>query len=380
MKYGNFAFKMCLSFTCLIAVLIIFKPAIAGDWPTYQCDSRRSGITSERLNMPLSELWVYTSKHPPRRAWPDPANQDFWHNLQKLNPLVIYDRAFQLVAAGNAVYFGSSADDKVYSLDALTGEERWAFFTGGPVRLAPSIYAGKAYIGCDDGFVYCLDAADGDLIWKYKAATGNRKIPGNGRMISVWPVRTGVLVDNGIAYFGAGLFPKEGVYLCALNAQNGSEMWLNKPGISPQGYLLASPTRLYVPTGRTAPVVFGRPDGKRLRSISCPRAEGGAYALLTGDTIISGPGTKLREMNPTTGDQIATFAGSHMIVTDEVSYLLSDDGKLSAIDRAVFAAVRKQRSEIAGEHKELSSQLLEMRKERETLDGEARESRLASKR
>jgi len=371
MKYRNPVFRACISLVCFIFAFAAFKTALAEDWPTYRHDSQRSGVTSERLKMPLSEQWAYTSKHPPRRAWPDPANEDFWHDLKELNPLVIYDRAFQTVAVGDALYFGSSADDKIYSLDASTGEERWSFFTDAPVRLAPSIFEGKVYVGSDDGTVYCLDAANGSLLWEYRAASSNRKIPGNGRMISVWPVRTGVLVEDGIAYFGAGLFPREGVYMYALNARDGSEIWVNTPSnLSPQGYLLASPTRLYVPTGRTAPVVFGRPDGKRLRTISTPRAEGGTYALLTKGTIISGPGTKLREMNPTTGDQIATFAGRHIIVTDEVSYLLSNDGELSAIDRTMFSTVRKQRATIAAERKKLSSELSDMREKRETLDGE----------
>ena len=39
--------------------------------------------------------------------------------------------------------------------------------------------------------------------------------------MSVWPVRTGVVVENGVAYFGAGLFPQEGQYLCAVSAADG---------------------------------------------------------------------------------------------------------------------------------------------------------------
>ena len=35
-----------------------------------------------------------------------------------------------------------------------------------------------------------------------------------GEMISRWPVRTGVLIDGDTAYFGAGVFPHEMIYLC----------------------------------------------------------------------------------------------------------------------------------------------------------------------
>ncbi|MCA9444531.1 MAG: PQQ-like beta-propeller repeat protein, partial [Candidatus Omnitrophica bacterium] len=142
----------------------------------------------------------------------------------------------------DSVYFGSSSDDKVYCLDSKTGEERWAYYTDGPVRLAPTLNNGKVYVGSDDGNAYCLSAKDGSLIWKYQAAPENYRLSGNGRVVSKWPVRTGVLIRDGIAYFGAGLFKWEGVYLCALDAETGEEIWKNKvENLTPQGYLLASP-------------------------------------------------------------------------------------------------------------------------------------------
>ena len=80
-------------------------------------------------------------------------------------------------------------------------------------------------------------------------------------MISRWPVRTGVLVDNGVAYFGAGVFPHENVYLYAVNAIDGSVIWkqdnlsaedAGRNDLSPQGYLLASDELLFVPSGRSS--------------------------------------------------------------------------------------------------------------------------------
>jgi len=354
---------VCAAFACFA---IICNLAIAADWTTYQHDNSRSGVTSESLNLPLGEQWRYISKHAPRQAWPEPARQDFWHNLYGLRAKVRYDQTFHLVVAGNAAYFGSSADDKVYCLDVSTGEERWSFFTGGPVRLAPTIWDGKVYFGSDDGCAYCLKTGDGELVWKYKAAPDDRMIPGNSRMISACPVRTSVLVRNGVAYFCAGLFPKEGVYLCALNADNGTEIWKQTTAISPQGYLLSSETRLYVPTGRTAPAIFNREDGKSLGGLSCPLAEGGTYALLTGDTLVSGPGKGLRAFDTGTKDQIATFAGHRMIVADKVSYLLSDS-KLSAIDRAAYSTVMKRRAEIVEERKKLAGELSPLREKRKEL-------------
>jgi len=49
-------------------------------------------------------------------------------------------------------------------------------------------------------------------------------------MLSLWPLRTGVLVDEGVAYFGAGIFPAEGVFLYAVDADEGREIWRNDAG------------------------------------------------------------------------------------------------------------------------------------------------------
>jgi len=73
-----------------------------------------------------------------------PAKQDFYHHHDDLRETVAYDRAFQVVGAGQTIFFASSADDKVYALDARTGRTRWMFFTEGPVRFAPCVADGRS--------------------------------------------------------------------------------------------------------------------------------------------------------------------------------------------------------------------------------------------
>jgi outer membrane protein assembly factor BamB len=80
---------------------------------------------------------------------------------------------------------------------------------------------GKVFVGSDDGYAYCLDAASGKLVWKLRAGPHDERILARGRMISRWPVRTGMLVDDGIAYFGAGVFPHEKVFIYAVEAATG---------------------------------------------------------------------------------------------------------------------------------------------------------------
>jgi outer membrane protein assembly factor BamB len=225
-------------------------PSSVVGWPTYNRDLRRSGYTPETLKLPLSPGWTYQAMQPPAPAWPAPAKQDFWHNKDELPARVTYDRAFHLDSDGRRLIFDSSAEDHVTCIDAHTAVLQWRFTTEGPVRLAPTIDQGRVYFGSDDGFAYCLDLHQGKLLWKYRAAPSDRRIPGNQRIISAWPVRSGVVVDRGQARFSAGLFPAQGTYQFAVDAQAGTLVAKGALNFSPQGYLQRRGTRLMVAHGR----------------------------------------------------------------------------------------------------------------------------------
>jgi len=338
--------------------LICANPAStkAEDWPTFMHDKHRSGVTGERLELPLAESWMLKTAHAPQPSWPGPAKQDFWHRQFNLRSTVTYDRAFHIVGVGDTIYFASSADDKIYALDSKTGHQRWTFFTEGPVRLAPCISGGKVYTASDDGHVYCLSADDGSLVWKHKGAAGEHLIPGNSRIISMWPIRSGLLVDKGNLYFAAGLFPNQGTFLSALSAQDGSVKWKQKVSISPQGYMLASDERLYVPTGRTNPGIFARTDGAALGDL--PSA-GGTFALLTENVLFTGPGLRTKELDASdveTRDKIATFGGLRMLVSGPTAYMQSEN-QLSAFDRGAYLEFSKERNRLIRQREAIKERL-----------------------
>jgi outer membrane protein assembly factor BamB len=246
-----------------IAVFIDMSVVNAADWPTYRGNIARSGSTTESINSDLHLQWTYVPTHAPVPAWPVPAEE---------MPRNHSDNAYHACIADGSVYFGSSVTNEVMCLDIASGSRKWSFYAQGPVRFAPTVYEGKVYFGSDDGYAYCLDAKDGNQIWNYRAGVSGEKVIGNGRMISLWPVRTSVLVDNGEVFFAAGVFPYEGLYICALNAVSGEVIWKNDTigdrshelqfgGISPAGYLLASKSMIYVPSGRSLPVAFDRKTG-----------------------------------------------------------------------------------------------------------------------
>ena len=251
-----------------VFVLAVLSAATlrAGDWPQYRADAARSGSVPESLAVPLTLAWTYESAHAPAPAWPT-------------NVRLRFDQAFQPIIAGGVLFFGSSVDGKVYALDAATGQERWTFFTDGPVRFAPAAWEQRVYVTSDDGYLYCLSAKNGRLVWKFRGGPDNRMVLGNDRMTSAWPARGGPVVSDGIVYFGAGIWPSDGFHLHALDARDGKVLWSNREtgsiymaqphegafarsGVASQGYLVASGANLFVPTGRAVPAVFDRLTGK----------------------------------------------------------------------------------------------------------------------
>jgi outer membrane protein assembly factor BamB len=298
-----------------------------------------------------------------------------------------FDPVFYVTAVGNSVYFGSSVDDSAHCLNAETGVEKWTFFTDAPIRLPPSWYKGKVYFGSDDGYAYCLDAEKGTLLWKHKPAVDDRFIPSNGKLISLWPCRTGVLVQNGKAYFAASLLPWKPSYLCAIDADTGSDTGAglykslyNEMTI--QGAMLASSTKLYLSQGRQRPIVCNLATGKILGSIG-NSGDGGVYALLTEDsTFVHGHGQnhrahgELRGFNAQTTDSLATFSGATcMVATNNMAYLHAN-GELSAFDRIRYLDLKRHINTLSRQSKDINARIKKLGEKSNNEEGKRLKERL----
>jgi len=372
----NIRFSIYLSVFCLLISLIFLNLANSENWTTYRYNNARTGVTPEKLTAPLSLQWEFKTVHSPKPAWPKPGEE---------LPRMHFDSVYHVTVANNTVYFGSSVNNKIYAIDSESGETRWTFFTEGPIRFAPSIWEEKIYFGSDDGYVYCLQAKNGNLVWKYRPGPSDEKVIGTGRMISLWPIRTSVLVDNDVAYFGAGVFPYEGIYICALDADDGTVIWKNDTmgdkahelafgGISPQSYLVVSENILYVPSGRAMPAAFDRETGQFLRYLPAGHS-GGTWALVSEGELIagvdtSGGPTKTVFDNKTgrrKGYAYAWFPGLDMVVTHEVSYTLTKEG-IKAISRGAYPHLTEKAGRIREDQKKLTSMLSDLKRKAEEVD------------
>ncbi len=338
----------------------------AGDWPTYRHDNRRSGVSPEQLRAQLSEAWVYKSPAPPQTAWSGPAKWDAFSGNKGLQSMRNFDPAFFVTSVGNDVYFGSSVDNAVHCLDAGTGRERWVFFTDSAVRFPPSAVNGRLYFGSDDGHAYCIDAKSAAEVWRYRPLVDRRHTPSNGKLISLWPCRTGVLVQGRRAYFAASMLPWEKSYLCAVDVMTGKPegegcFETQQTGVTLQGALLASTDSLYVPQGRAAPLVYEKSTGKSRGSI--PNA-GGTYCLLTDeDQLISGPQNQkekdpvIRVADGARRSHLLTFRGTNrMLVNRQFAYLHQGEN-LTALDRVSYVRLQDEKRQLLARQASLAKQL-----------------------
>ncbi len=313
-------------------------------WPTAMGNNQRNNFSPFQLNFPLYKNWQCQAVKP-EPAWPAPAV----HNprvKQQLSPTLTFDRALYTVGMGRLLYFSSTADNTVYALDAGTGKMKWRFVCGAPVRMASYLYRGRVYVGADDGILYCLSSKSGQLIWK-RAAKSSRYFVGNGRLMSRQPIRCGICIEDNKVYFTTGLFPSEDCYLVAVDATTGKDIWEQKIDVSPQGFLLSSPSRLFLPTGRTPFIEFNRTTGKSLRQLGNisswgSNLVGGSRAIVVEDKIVTGPseGGQFHLFSPDKKEKIVRSNGLHMIIRGRYTYILGHK-ELVAIDRGSYLDLKE---------------------------------------
>ena len=242
----------------------------SGDWPMWRHDTLRSGVTTEELGEKLHLQWS-REVTPASVAWPNESRLHF-------------DSSIEPIVKGKRMFVGSPVEGSVTAFDTDTGRELWRFYSDGPVRFAPVAWNDTVCFGSDDGYLYSLEAASGKLRWKVRGAPEERadyRQLGNNRLVSLWPVRGGPVIEKGVVYFGAGIWPSMGVFVKAVDADTGEVKWANgdinylskvridhnllaEAALSPQGYCLFADGKVVVPNGRSMPARFDPATGELL--------------------------------------------------------------------------------------------------------------------
>ncbi|MGQ7870931.1 outer membrane protein assembly factor BamB family protein [Sunxiuqinia sp. sy24] len=305
------------------------------DWPQFKKDNYRSANSPLELDLKTQgEAWVYQASQKPVPAWYGPAKEDAYAVSGPLPSMRDYDLSYYPIIVGSKLYYGSSSDDAVHCINADTGKEKWHFTTDGPIRIAPTYDNGNLYFGSDDGYVYCVDARKGKLIWKYSPSPANhQKVLNNGRLISFWPIRTGVLIEGGIAYFGASMLPWKKSFVCAVNVETGQPDIAgtyvkehNDMNMTLEGAMASTGSMLIQPQGRISPAFLNKTTGEKKGQLA---GTGGCFVLVTPDqNVVHGHSSRFKsivespiEKNP----EFMTFKeGKEMVVKGDTSYVLNE--------------------------------------------------------
>lgn len=180
------------------------------------------------------------------------------------------------VVADGTVYFGSG-DGNLYALDAATGDLRWKFRTGDVVHASPAYADGVVYFGSWDSYFYAVDARTGAQKWRFHG--GEDPLIHNQVGFQSSPA-----VVDGVVYTGC-----RDAKLYALDAATGAEKWHYDAGGS---WVISSPA---VTRGR---VIFGTSDSSLYVVLDAAtgkpivEAKGKAYVFsspaVAGDVVLVG--------------------------------------------------------------------------------------------
>ena len=124
-----------------------------------------------------------------------------------------YDNYLSSPAVVNGAVFFGSGDGNLYALDAASGDLRWKFATGDVVHASPAVVDGTVFVGSWDSYFYAVDAATGKEKWRFHG--GEDAVMHNQVGFQSSPT-----VVNGTVYTGCR---DSNVY--SLDAATGKENW-----------------------------------------------------------------------------------------------------------------------------------------------------------
>jgi outer membrane protein assembly factor BamB len=186
-------------------------PTSASDWPMYRANPSRGSSIAKGPGATLVKKW----EAPVGRG-------RLTHGRMTLERTGLT----QAVSAWGLVIVSDLEGLRVVALDKNSGKQKWIFPVGSRVEFSPSLYKGLCLFGARDGWVYCLDANTGRLVYKLLAAPAEAYIGGREGIQSLWPAH-GVAVIDGVAYTATGVVTNMhgGITLCAFRPETGQLLW-----------------------------------------------------------------------------------------------------------------------------------------------------------
>jgi outer membrane protein assembly factor BamB len=205
------------------------------EWPTYRRDAWRSSCTAAAAPPTLQPLWsVAADNGASASAWKEMWTAPYLDDSSITPPTV----------AEGLVFVAAAESHQVVAFDARTGQERWRHYANGRIDTPPTVTEGLCLFGTHAGWIYCLTAADGQLVWRLRIGPEDRRIMAHGQLESAWPAPGAVLVDRGVVYTAAGrhFLADGGIFVYALDPRSGSVRWTSRVD---QNHTAMPPNRWY---------------------------------------------------------------------------------------------------------------------------------------
>jgi len=194
------------------------KKIAADDWPCLRGDGYRTGSNPTTVPTAIKPVWSLEIA-PPKCSAPF-ANEwdDYPFSAGPLTPPVI---------ANGTVYLAQPHAHRVFAVNAADGKIKWEFLANGRVDTPPTIHDGLCLFGTRMGWLYCLRAEDGALVYRLRLAPDEQRIVHCGQVESPWPTAGSVLVADGLAFCGVGLHPLAdgGIRAFAVEPNTGAIRW-----------------------------------------------------------------------------------------------------------------------------------------------------------
>jgi outer membrane protein assembly factor BamB len=168
-----------------------------------------------------------------------------WDTLTK-GPM-IFDGAY----SDGRFIRGGTDDNTLYCFNATNGQILWTFTpdTNGYFTTGPAIAYGMVYEMNKDGYLYAIDIATGNLVWKYKGPNDTLIWPG---MPTVADGKIYVTTGQFAAYGG----PAGVSEFACLNAYNGQTIWtLPIEALAPRESDIVAYGNLYIIPGNVTTAV-----------------------------------------------------------------------------------------------------------------------------
>lgn len=209
-----------------------------------------------------------------------------------------------------------------------TNETLWTLDLPDQIQSSVAVVDGMALVGCDDGNLYCLDADNGSEIWRFETANTVQSSPlvADGRVYfgssdrngyclylengtEIWSIECNQIVSSPALWNDMVFFADQWGLVCAVNADDGSEVWNYTLPLD----IWASPTvvdgSLYVGDIAGNFVCLDATDGAPKWNRSWDGGEIYSTAMVSDGRVLIGTGIHdtLECLDAATGDTIWSF-------------------------------------------------------------------------